>query len=615
VTTLSPGEIAELEHRLRTDHPFYARKCLKIIDQRGRLVPLGYKDPQLLLDRTLEEQDDAGAPMRAIILKARRIGFSTATEGKITHRYTQRPNHKALVVAHDKKTAGEIFAMSELMYANLPNEQIGDLVLKPPITHTRRQQELALGQPSRTARQSGDFGLNSSLLVDTAGEVQAGRGFQYMSLHLSEVAFWENPAKLTALLNTVPDEPGTLIVVESTAFGHNHFKRMWDGEDGAFSDYARLFFPWFEEPGYARPFLNPEDREEFVASIGEGPWGEEEPDLVEQFGLSPEQLHWRRWAIENRSQSDLRTFHQEYPSTPQQAFLSTGRQVFSMTLVARALDQANRLDGEAEQGLIRATDWKTVKTRGGEIQIPAAVEWVNRDDVDVVPVGETWWRRWEDPTPQGDPADPETYEHPFYIEAIDPAGGDENETGEAAYHAIEIVNQATLEQAAEYRSRVDPDLMFFEAYKAALLFNEPWVYIEVTGGWGRGGARRFYRDYHYPRTYARKETVVKSEKKADRLGFETTSRTKPELIEHFAMLLREGTHGIKSAGLAGELPTFVKDEKGKMGPEPGYFADRAMAYFIAQRGAYEQPRRKPKVAGQHKRPRGRRRIKSPVAGW
>jgi len=46
--------------------------------------------------------------------------------------------------------------------------------------------------------------------------------------------------------------------------------------------------------------------------------------------------------------------------------------------------------------------------------------------------------------------------------------------------------------------------------------------------------------------------------------------------------LREGTHGIRSPRLAGQLVTYVKDDKGKHEPSPGSFSDLLMAYMQAK---------------------------------
>src|SRR5262252_2841297 len=152
--------VAEAERRLRTDTPFYAEKCLTIVDQGAHQIPCVFNEAQRHVDGVLESQRAEGKPMRAVILKARKLGMSTGIEAKITHRYTTRANHHAVVVAHDKTTASEIFAMSELMYANLPNREVGELVLKPPVSRSRAKQRIELGEPNLQNRLAGHMGLN-----------------------------------------------------------------------------------------------------------------------------------------------------------------------------------------------------------------------------------------------------------------------------------------------------------------------------------------------------------------------------------------------------------------------------------------------------------------------
>ena len=49
------------------------------------------------------------------------------------------------------------------------------------------------------------------------------------------------------------------------------------------------------------------------------------------FGATLEQLHWRRRMLYGtKIGGDLNLFHQEYPTTPQEAFVSSGRKVFSI---------------------------------------------------------------------------------------------------------------------------------------------------------------------------------------------------------------------------------------------------------------------------------------------
>lgn len=594
---------AEIEHRLRTDYPYYAEHCLKIIDQRARTVALRFKRAQKIVDATLEAQAAEGKPMRAIVLKARKLGVSTAVVGKATHRYTQHPNHKALIVAHDLKTSKEIFGMAQLMYDLLPDEQIGGLTLKPGIVSSRRGQEIALGQESRVERRKGNIGLNSSLLVDTAGEVQAGRGFTYFTLLLSEVAFWPDEQKMTALLNAVPDEPETLIVVESTANGYNFFRRMWKQAEEGISDYAPIFFPWFDEPEYRRPFTSFEHREEFRAGLGGGEFGEDEPELLAMLeGLSAkeperpdplEQLHWRRWAIINRTAGDLRTFQQEYPSTPDEAFLATGRTVFSISLVSRVIERAEKLS--AQQGKLEGADYEERQIKGHTYRIPKRAIWLPREEVDIAPVSYPWWHRWEEPfygnhksTPGFRPMDP-IVPPGQYIVANDPASGEENTLGERAFMAIQVIDHRSRKQVARYRSRLDPDEVTLQLYLVGRYYNDAWIMVEKTGGYGLSIINALWSIYRYPKIFARRAADVRNEHMQDRLGWDTTAVTKPWLIDHMKELLRTGTDGIRDPLTAGEFVTLVRDERGRVGPESEAFADLAMAYMIGQHGAQQIP--------------------------
>lgn len=601
---VTQAEIDRLEHRLRTDTPFYARTCLKIIDQRKKLVPLIYKPAQLRLDAAMERQQAAGRPIRIIVAKARKEGISTAVEAKIVHRITQNRNREALIVAHEKKKAGPaIFTMADTMYSNLPDEKVGNLVLKPPVVASRRSQELYLGEPSRVRRHEGHVGINSSLTVDTASEVETGRAATPSELHLSEVAFWGDKAskKLTTLLNSVPDEPGTLVVLESTSNGFNHWRKMCVGNDPDTSDYEVLFFAWFEEPEYTRPFMvdpatqsDEEHRRRFIDSIGTGPWGEDEPDLVEQFGLTPEQLHWRRWAIVNRCSSDLRTFHQEFPSTLDESFLASGSTVFPGVLIKKAIDSADVWDGVAERGIIRPKRYEPA-VRGRQIvQVPREPIWTPEHAVERR-LGALWVRIWEHPFKGSDDPEDKT---PIgqYVGFLDPASGDDTEEGERAYLAFSMIDHRTREQVAEIRTHAQPGPVGEACYLLACYFNMAHLAVEVTGGYGAEIARTWWWGWHYPHVYFRKPKDRRNqEKHSDRLGWQTDPATKGMMITHFNELLRTDRHGVRSKYLASELTTFIR-ENNKEGPEADSHSDILMAHMGAQRVADEIPLRSEDMA-------------------
>lgn len=590
-TAVAPAE-AEGIARLRWDTPYYSEHCLKIVDPGGTLVPFMWKPEQLRLFEALERQRLAGEPQRAIILKARKIGYSTAAQALLIHRATQRQYHRSLVVGHKKDTAGELFDIGKRMYDNLPGDEASGLAwLKPPIANQRRQDMLLFAEPSREARARGVVGLDSLYRVDTAEEFEAGRGFTYHSLHLSEVAFWPKVQKMVALLNAVPDEPNTLIIKESTAYGFNHFKEDWDAAVDGTSAYAWIFSAWFDEPSYMRPFLTEGEREEFIEQIGRGPFGEDEPAL-RQLGVSPEQLNWRRWAIVNKCQADIETFHQEYPSTPEEAFLGTGKRVFSMAVVKHVIDRTAATDPQRPSeafpgprvGVLEATGYRERGGRHGRVQVPQAPRWKQssgRFDR---------WRVWEHPDMGFDENGEKVREIGRYVVAVDPSGADDTQEDGSAEHAIQVIDQRTGEQVAEFSTdRLDEIEVGVQAYMAAIYWNEAWLAFETTGGYGLAMARMCWQDFGYPFLYFRKSLEDRGEKQQDRLGWDTGPSTKRLLIAGGRELLRTEQDGIRSRRLAQQLLTYIEHKPGRYAPEKGKFADLLMAWLIAQEIAKEKP--------------------------
>jgi hypothetical protein len=565
---------AEVRRLLDEDDIFFAENALKIVDKSGRLVPFMLKEAQKRFYRLLEAQRAAGVPERVVILKARQIGYSTATQGTMVRRYTRRPNHRALVVAHDSKTAGSLFDMGERMVTHLPPE------IRPSIESRRNAlgaKYLKFGTREREARDAGDVGLNSSIEIDTARESDGGRGHTYHSLHLSECAFWDYPQKLTSLLNAVPYEPGTLVVVESTANGLNHFKAVWDAAVDGSSRYAAFFSPWHEEPSYALAFASEAARVEFERSVGKGPWGEDEPRLVEEFGCTLEQLAWRRLTIVANCEGKLERWNAEYPASPEDAFVATGKHTFALTYIKRVIARAEKTDGLAELGLLQPGSTRERLVSGEMVEVPESALWVPRDATGFGE-GYPFWRVWEHPG-----------EDSQHVVFGDVAGGEESTSGEGDYHAIQVIDHRTLEQVAEYRSRVDSDEFALQALLAALYYNEAWLAIETTGGWGIPVVKDYlWRRYGYRKLYKRTPVEQSSDAPKQRLGWDTNRKTKPEMIAGAAELLREGNDGIKSLLLAREMLTFVKDSQGRSGAEHGHFDDLLMAWMGGQQVARER---------------------------
>lgn len=324
----------------------YIENCLKIKTKSGTVVPFRLNDAQRKLYAVAKRQQDAGKPVRLIILKARQLGFSTLTEGLIFHACATRRNVNALIVAHREDATANLFRMSKLFYDELPAPV-------KPMLRASNAQELVFENPSKLrSEREARPGLRSRIRCATAGGRGIGRSDTLQCVHLSEYAFWPDGADgkastLAGILQAVPSLPGTMVVIESTANGFEDFKERWDAAVAGENDFEPVFFAWFENPDYSMPVVPGTE------------WTPEERDLKAAYQLTDEQLQWRRWCIANNCGGSLDMFRQEYPASPGEAFLHSGTGVFDNEQIVLRLE---RLPSPAGRGEFMDGEWTESET-------------------------------------------------------------------------------------------------------------------------------------------------------------------------------------------------------------------------------------------------------------
>jgi hypothetical protein len=648
--------VQQARERLLTDTPYWAggitkdsggrwlrpapgafEGVAKIVDKAGRLVPLLANDIQLEMDAKLEQQRADGLPMRMVLLKSRQWGGSTWTEAKITQRLTQVMRQRALIVAHDVKTAGSIFDMATLMHAHLPTEEELGLGfnIKPDMIGAsfspNGRKFVQFGERSRRLREQGRTGT-SMLDIDTANSPESGRGTTRQMAHLSEVAKWPENAtqgtksKMISVLNSVPFLPDTLVVLEATANGLNHFYRRWvsamegTGDPHSGETYVPMFAAWWRASEYQMAFPGDEARARFVETIGLGPYGEDEPELVEVYGCTPEQLLWRRMQIRTQHEDNIDLFRQEYPASPEEAFIGSGNPVFSGILVGRTIREVEKAP-EPVKGTLREVKTVTRKTRGGTIEIPTKVVWVPEAEAQR---GEPLLSVWEHPR-AGEQVEPEDDEELFvrpgaaaavraqrdaalqealergpgqYVVAADVAEGEANTFTSGDFHAVHVLDHVTKTQVAEYESHLDLHLLPRWILLVALYYNDALLAVERNGP-GIAVVEPLKNDYHYRDLYRqRRDDQQQAHKVREKIGWTTDQVTKPMLEATFAQALQEGTHGLRSIRTARQLSTYVEDDRGRHGAQAGEHDDLLIAAMIARRVAVlMQPRRPRARAG------------------
>lgn len=638
------ARVARIQEQLKYDTPFWAggcrrtqagwqmpardafKGCAKIVNKKAQLVTIVPNPWQLEFDDMLEAQRSAGVPVRALVLKARKLGFSTWVALKFIQRVTQIEYLRAVVVAQDVKTAGIIFDMAKLCHSHLPTiEELGvGFSIRPDIigeSNSLGRKYMEFGEGSRRLRQNGRTG-NSIFEIDTAGSPESGRGSTPHLLHLSEVARWEGgqtTRKMLSLLNAVPYELETIVVQESTANGMNHFWRRWvSARDGAEDPdtgetYVCLFVPWWRDPLASNPFATADDRERFAETISDtsryGELVEDEAMLIEAYGLTPEQLSWRRMMIRTQHEGSVELFNQENPHSDEAAFIGSGRTVFGGILVTRAIKGAEAAP-EPVTGTLRPAEMYERRSRAGTVNVPQTALWVPGEDMRP---GEPALRVWEHPKKAGDEWPDEVVEEEridgAYVVGVDVAGGEANTFTQGDYHCIQVFDHRSHAQVAVHASRMPIEELPLFVLAVALYYNEAWLAVEVNNH-GIAIVDPLQKTYRYKRMYRRKRFDVVRNEEMNKAGWATDQVSKPLMEGTFAAALSTGTAGIRDIRTARELSTYVITEKGKHEAQEGEHDDRLMAAMICHQ-VMELLR--PKRAG--KRKDTRRRPVDDLTGW
>lgn len=297
--TSSPESV---HNRLQNELPYFSRQALFIKDKSGFVIPFIFNAAQRYIDSRLEEQMMTLGRVRALILKGRQQGCSSYIAARFYHKSTRHKGKSVFILSHEAKTTEKLFSIVERFQTNCPEP------LRPSTTIQNRRELLF-------DKIEGDYS------VGTAGNEKVGRGGTLQYLHGSEVAFWEKTEGIqTGIMQSVADADATEIILESTANGlgnmfHGKCMLALEGK----GDYILIFIPWFWQKEYTR---TPSDdfrleSDEFV--------------IKEAFKLTDGQICWRRMKIfdlqKETGGDGLRKFHQEYPCTIQEAFISSGEKL------------------------------------------------------------------------------------------------------------------------------------------------------------------------------------------------------------------------------------------------------------------------------------------------
>lgn len=446
----------------------------------GRTVPFRFAPSQQRIMAEIRQHQRPGMPLQVILYKSRRTGGSTWAVALLTAHNMAKKNAKSKIVAQLDKTAKELYEERAV-----------------PFAETMRRRGVDIKADKTQIKYNFSDGHYSTLGRATARTVIGGRGLTCSALLLSEASNYPGEESFVSLVNTVSKDPDNIIIIETTPNGiegpgqafYNYWHDAVDGVNG----FIPIFMPWHEDPGFIAPESYAKD----------APKGEYEKWLVREFNCTKAQIAWYRLTMAKACAGNHDLMKQEYPTTPEEGFISSGRPAFdSIELSAAKRDNSKPID----RGTI-------ITTEGG---IPI---------FESRPEGEI--RVWELPQPKGQ----------YYIGA-DAAKG----VGTGDFAAVVGWNGDTGRMAFRFAERIPPETLAYFLNGLGRFYNSAMINIEFTGGWGATAANELRDRYYYPQQYlwrgSRDDKI--HAKASTSMGWETTQRSRRMLFDRFRMALRRG---------------------------------------------------------------------------
>lgn len=522
------------------DFQFYMENFEKIRTKAGDLAALKLNEAQTEVAKIINELRAKGKPIRLIVLKARQMGLSTFTEGFYFFDTATRPLRNTMIVAHEDKATQNLFNMSKLFYEELPD------VLRPMKKYSNESALVFENPTTDESEKKKNPGLRSKFTVATAKNVDAGRSATIHNLHASEVAFWDKPEELMlGLMQAVPDLPNTCVILESTANGvGGYFYDMWNAAMKGENDFIPVFLPWFTDSTYSTPFDSDLHKIAFIQEVESvtyndkgNPVHTEEWHLKTNHNLTYEQLNWRRKTIKNKCGGDIERFQQEYPSTPEEAFIASGRPKFNIS----SLKKYKSKEKEGERGYLTE--------KNGQVTF--------------LPDPKGYVEIFEKPQPGK-----------FYCIGADVAEG----LIKGDYSAAAVGDPERIKIVAGWHGHIDPDLFGYELYKLGLYYNTAYIAVEANNH-GLTTLKKL-QALEYWEIYYQKVYDQMADRMTAKLGWHTNKKTKPLMINKLAEFLREMFIDVCWKQFVTECFTYMIEDNGETNAQSGSYDDTVVAIAI-----------------------------------
>lgn len=477
--------------------------------------------------------------IKFIVLKGRQQGFTTViTALQLAYAIT-RKNFSGFTLADVAENTETIFSdKAKNPYDMLP------YTIKPTEKINNRR-ELHFNKVLGS-------GLNSRWRVSTAGNKDAGRSKTINFFHGSEVAFWANlKTTLTGLEEAFTKN--AIAILESTANGFNYFKTLSDNDN----NWELLFYEWWRTPEYRDKFYSSEERSSFmdrVEKANESNNVESEQWvfyrmqwLRDNIKLDLEQLNW----YYNKWKDKRENMKQEYPCTPEEAFLSSGRPYFDVEKVYRRIQEIEA--GRERDDVKGEFEYEYGYNTTYEAKVIRDERFID-DEFGSITI----------------------YEYPVdkksYVQGADTAtdGTDRNVS-----HILDI-NGKTM---ATLIINSDEDLFADQMYCLGKMYNYALTAPEVNHS---THPLKVLMERQYPNLYTRENPDdAIAQFIIPKYGFRTSQGNRQHILGQLRTLVRENVGNINDLNTLKEMLTFVYNKNGKPAAEEGEHDDHIMAYAIS----------------------------------
>jgi len=456
---------------------------------------------------------------RHCILKSRQLGFTTFIDLFVLDSILFNNNKEGLIIAHKVEDATQIFDKKiDFAIRNMAEDVKGAFF---KINHNSSRKIQA------TIEYGPETGSTSSIAVAVSG-----RSGTYHFVHISEFAkmcvmFPKRAEEVES--GTFPAVPfDGFIFIESTAEGmagrfYEIFNENWLSREKITPLLSQVqflphFYNWqYDDMEMSQIYENTPVTKMETCEID---WAEyqKEHNLTDK-EITYYYMKWLQFGGKN-SPDAIKKLMQEFPTTHEEAFLSTGQTYFSTAKVARLLNEA-----------VPGTKGELGNNEKGEVIF-------NEHSAGSMEM-------FHKPEPG----------HKYII------GGDTAEglaSGDA--QVLYVIDHQTEDCAAVYRSQVAPDELAGEAYKLGKFYNWALLAIEVNkdGLWVNDALEKL----GYLNLYYRKVFDDITQKVTKFFGWKTTSATRPFSLAALKAVFFRKESGFPAV-LLNEMLTFIRNQKGR----------------------------------------------------